>query len=256
MNFIDTHCHLYSDEFRADLNEVIFRAKSHQVSKIVLPNIDEESFQPMLRLYSSDPDFFSMAMGIHPCSVKSDFADQMEWVEKELQTGKYIAVGEIGIDLYWDKSLQAEQAEAFRAQIRMAKKYELPIIIHARDSMKEIFAVLDEEMTADLRGVFHCFIGEESEIEKVKSYKNFYFGLGGVLTFKNSTLKSFVDAIPMDRILLETDAPYLAPVPHRGKRNEPSYTNNIAQFLADLKLMEIDKIAQITTKNAKTLFNI
>ncbi|MCB0476519.1 MAG: TatD family hydrolase [Crocinitomicaceae bacterium] len=256
MNIIDTHCHLYSEQFCEDLDQVIERAKQNHLAKIILPNIDEESFQSMMDLHAKDPDFFAMGMGIHPCSVKQNYSDQLSWVESELQTGKYIAVGEIGIDLYWDQSLQKEQTEAFREQIRLAKKHDLPIIIHARDSMQEIFAVLDEEMDDNLKGVFHCFLGEEMEIQKVKSYGSFYFGLGGVLTFKNSSLKNFIDSIPMDKIILETDAPYLAPVPYRGKRNEPSYTRNVAQYLADIKLMELEQIAEITSNNAKTLFNI
>lgn len=256
MEIIDTHCHLYSEQFKEDLDQVIHRAKENGISRIILPNIDEESFPEMLSLQAKEPEYFAMAIGIHPCSVKKEFQEQIKWVEQEIQQKKYIAVGEIGIDLYWDKSLQAEQTEAFRQQIRLAKKYELPIIIHARESLKEIFQVLDEEDGSTLKGVFHCFIGEEEEIEKVKSYGNFYFGLGGVLTFKNSTLKNFVDQMPMDRIILETDAPYLAPVPNRGKRNEPAYTRNVAQFLADLKLIELEEIARLTSQNAKTLFAI
>lgn len=256
MEIIDTHCHLYSEQFKEDLDQVIDRAKENGISRIILPNIDEESFPEMLSLQAKVPEYFAMAIGIHPCSVKKEFQEQIKWVEQEIQQKKYIAVGEIGIDLYWDKSLQAEQTEAFRQQIRLAKQYELPIIIHARESLKEIFQVLDEEDGSTLKGVFHCFIGEEEEIEKVKSYGNFYFGLGGVLTFKNSTLKNFVDQMPMDRIILETDAPYLAPVPNRGKRNEPAYTRNVAQFLADLKLIELEEIARLTSQNAKTLFAI
>jgi TatD DNase family protein len=256
MEIIDTHCHLYSDQFSEDIDLVIQNAKNNHLSKIILPNIDEESFEAMQSLYTKEPTYFEMGIGIHPCSVKKDYTPQIEWVKKELQTGKYVSVGEIGIDLYWDKTLVIEQKDAFRQQIQLAKEFDLPIIIHARDSMNEIFEVLDEEMDAKLHGVFHCFIGEEAEIKKVDNYENFMFGLGGVLTFKNSTLKNFIDLIPMEKIILETDAPYLSPVPNRGKRNEPAYTRNVAEFLADLKLKEIEEIAKITTDNAKRLFKI
>lgn len=256
MEIIDTHCHLYSEQFNEDIQEVIARGKEQHLSHVVLPNIDEDSFEAMTNLHASDPDFFSMGIGIHPCSVKKDFDGQMEFVRKELKSGKYVAVGEIGIDLYWDQSLLEEQKEAFRKQIQMAKEFDLPIIIHARESMNEIFEVLDSEIDDNLSGVFHCFIGEEEEIQKVDSYKNFMFGLGGVLTFKNSSLKNFIDQIPMEKIILETDAPYLAPVPYRGKRNEPSYASNVGQFLADIKLMEMGEIAKITTNNAKKLFRL
>ncbi len=256
MEIIDTHCHLYSDQFKEDLDEVISRAKQNKLTQIILPNIDEDSFEAMHGLYAKDPTFFSMGIGIHPCSVKKEFQGQMDFVRKELETGKYISVGEIGIDLYWDQTLVEEQKQAFREQIQMAKEFDLPIIIHARDSMKEIFEVLDSEIDESLRGVFHCFIGEEEEIKKVDSYKTFMYGLGGVLTFKNSSLKNFIDLIPNDKMLLETDAPYLAPVPYRGKRNEPSYTKNVAQFLADLQLMELDEVAELTTNNARRLFRL
>lgn len=256
MKIIDTHCHLYSDQFAEDIDQVIQRAKNQDVSQVILPNIDEDSFQPMQELYQKEPTYFKMATGIHPCSVKKEFASQIDWVQKELETGKYISVGEIGIDLYWDQSLLNEQKEAFRLQIQLAKKHRLPIIIHARESMNEIFEVLDGEMDENLSGVFHCFIGEEDEIKKVDSYKNFMFGLGGVLTFKNSTLKNYINLIPENKIILETDAPYLAPVPHRGKRNEPAYTRKVAEYLAELKLKEVEEIARFTTENAKRLFNL
>ena len=256
MEIIDTHCHLYSEQFKEDLDQVIANAKENGINKIILPNIDEESFEAMCELKKKEPALFEMGIGIHPCSVKKDFQGQMDWVKSELETKNYISVGEIGIDLYWDKTLLNEQKEAFRQQILMAKEFDLPIIIHARDSMKEIFEVLDEEMDDKLSGVFHCFIGEKEEIEKVDSYKNFLFGLGGVLTFKNSTLKDFVELMPLDKIILETDAPYLAPVPFRGKRNEPAYTRNVGQFFADLKLIPLEEIAKITTNNAKRLFHL
>ena len=248
MKIVDTQCHLYYSQFDEDREQVIQNAKNQGLAKVLLPSIDEDSFAAMQQLYNQDPNFFGMGIGIHPCSVKKEFEAQIDWVKKELETGKYIAVGEIGIDLYWDKTLIEEQKQAFREQIHLAKKFELPIMIHARESMEEIFEVLDSEMDDRLSGVFHCFIGEEEEIKKVDSYQNFMFGLGGVLTFKNSSLKNFIDLIPMDKIILETDAPYI------GKRNEPAYTRNEAQLLADLKLKEIAEIAEITTANAKRLF--
>lgn len=256
MEIIDTHCHLYSDQFKEDLPQVIENAKNNHISKIILPNIDAASIEGMKALKEMEPAFFEMAIGIHPCSVEKNYQSQLNWVKEELKTGKYIAVGEIGIDLFWDKTLIDEQKEAFRAQIQLAKDFDLPIIIHARESMKEIFEVLDAEMDTHLRGVFHCFIGEEEEIKKVDSYKNFLFGLGGVFTFKNSNLKNFIDLIPEEKIVLETDAPYLAPVPFRGKRNEPAYTHHIAQYLAELKLKSVEEVAILTSNNAKRLFRL
>lgn len=254
MNLIDTHTHIFLEEFDEDFNEMIERAKEKGVSKMLLPNIDSSSLERLL-MTSNEEDLLPM-MGLHPCSVRENYLDELELVENEIQSGRYIAVGEIGIDLYWDKQFKDQQMDAFARQIEIAKKYDLPIAIHTRDAFNEVFEVLDSTHEGILRGVFHCFTGDEKQAEKALSYKGFYLGLGGVLTFKKAGLDSVVRDLPLERLLLETDAPYLAPTPYRGKRNEPSYVYHVAQKLADVKEMSIEKIAEITTKNAQDLFQI
>ena len=197
-------------------------------------------------------------MGLHPCSVNDDLNKKLLLVENELFQGtrKYIAVGEIGIDLYWDRSHMEAQKEAFRIQINWAKKLGLPIVIHARDSMAEILEILDEEHSESLRGVFHCFSGNDTDARRILSYKSFMFGIGGVVTFKNSKLPQVLSGIPLNKILLETDAPYLAPVPFRGKRNESAYLSYVADKLSDIYECSIDIIKEKTTANAEKLFQI
>lgn len=256
MHFIDTHAHLYSEEFVSILPDVISRAKTAGVKKILLPNVDEESIPLMHQLSQHYSDFLVPMMGIHPCYVKPDFLPQIALVEKMLNQNKYCAVGEIGIDLHWDKTLLVEQQLAFRLQIRLAKQHNLPIVIHARESFPEIFEILDEENDSNLKGVFHCFTGGIAEAEKVLSYNGFLMGIGGVITYKNSNLSEVVKHIPLNKLLLETDSPYLPPVPFRGKTNESSYLIHIAQKLADSKSESIENISKVTTENASRLFKI
>ena len=254
---IDTHSHMYSEQFNGDRPEALLRAKAEGVEFILLPNIDEESIDALHSLSDAEKNCLPM-MGLHPCSVNEDLNEKLLLVENELFQGirKYIAVGEIGIDLYWDRSYMEAQKEAFRIQINWAKKLGLPIVIHARDSMAEILEILDEEHSESLRGVFHCFSGNDTDARRILSYKSFMFGIGGVVTFKNSKLPQVLSGIPLNKILLETDAPYLAPVPFRGKRNESAYLSYVADKLSDIYECSIDIIKEKTTANAEKLFQI
>lgn len=254
---IDTHSHMYSEQFNGDRPEALLRAKAEGVEFILLPNIDEESIDALHSLSDAEKNCLPM-MGLHPCSVNEDLNKKLLLVENELFQGtrKYIAVGEIGIDLYWDRSYMEAQKEAFRIQINWAKKLGLPIVIHARDSMAEILEILDEEHSESLRGVFHCFSGNDTDARRILSYKSFMFGIGGVVTFKNSKLPQVLSGIPLNKILLETDAPYLAPVPFRGKRNESAYLSYVADKLSDIYECSIDIIKEKTTANAEKLFQI
>jgi TatD DNase family protein len=256
MHLIDTHTHLYSDAFADDRTEMVDRAIRSGVNTLLLPNIDIDSIESMHELCRAYPEICLPMMGLHPGSVKEDWEQQLEIIHKWLFSEKYIAVGEIGMDLYWDKTFQKEQEEVFRRQIQWAKELKLPIVIHARDAFDEIFHVVDELHDNDLSGVFHCFTGSLEEAMKIKDYGTFKIGLGGVLTFKKSGLDEVVKDIPMELLVLETDSPYLAPAPHRGKRNESSYLNLVADKLAEVKMMRVEEIAAVTTKNARELFNL
>ena len=254
MTLIDSHTHLYLPEFDKDRAQIVTNAKEQGVIKCILPNIDSESLAQMKQMKAEFPDFCEMAMALHPTSVKENFEEELAICYKELKTGKYIAIGEMGIDLYWDKTFYEQQKEAFRTQIKWAEEFKLPIIIHSRDSFSEIFELMDDIWTPGLQGVFHCFSGTQQEAEKiVKDYK-FKLGLGGVLTFKNSTLREAITGIDCEHFLLETDAPFLAPVPYRGKRNESAYVSLVAQKLAEVKSCTVEEIAEITTENAQQLF--
>ena len=254
---IDTHAHMYSEQFLKDQAEAIRRARDKGVDYILLPNIDVHSIDPMHKLVKLDKGCIPM-MGLHPCSVDLEYSNQLKRIGFELFQGdqKYIAVGEIGIDLYWDTRFIEQQIAAFRIQINWAKELALPIVIHARDSMTEILNILDEENSNNLRGVFHCFSGTTEDAERIIAYGGFKFGIGGVVTFKNSTLPKVLKSIPLNHILLETDAPYLAPMPHRGKRNESSYLFYIADKLSDIYECPIAKIKDTTSENAEELFQL
>ena len=254
---IDTHAHMYSEQFLKDQAEAIRRARDKGVDYILLPNIDVHSIDAMHKLVKLDKGCIPM-MGLHPCSVDLEYSNQLKRIGFELFQGdqKYIAVGEIGIDLYWDKSFIEQQIAAFRIQINWAKELGLPIVIHARDSMTEILNILDEENSNNLRGVFHCFSGTTEDAERIIAYGGFKFGIGGVVTFKNSTLPKILKSISLNHILLETDAPYLAPMPHRGKRNESSYLLYIADKLSDIYECPIAKIKDTTSENAEELFQL
>lgn len=254
MILTDTHAHLYLDAFAADRDEMIRRAIDRGVKLMFLPNIDRDSIPDMLYLINLYPENCFPMMGLHPTSVKADFRDHLDEIEKWLEKRSFCAVGEIGIDLYWDKTFLKEQKIAFREQIRLARKYDLPIVIHSRNSFAEIIAVLEQEKHDRLRGVFHCFSGNRDEALQAISM-GFMLGIGGVLTYKKSGLEEAIRDIPAEHLLLETDAPFLPPVPYRGQRNESAYVVEIATRLAEVKGMHLEDLAEITTGNARRLFN-
>jgi TatD DNase family protein len=251
---IDTHTHLYSSQFDDDRDIVIQRALNAGVSKFLLPNIDLESIDGMYDLVDRYPNVCFPMMGLHPCSVTENYGEELNTIRTAFEGKSYIAIGEIGIDLYWDKTSLPYQIEAFRTQVEWAKEFELPIVIHARDSFNELFAQLDELNDEKLTGVFHCFTGGPEEANKILSYKGFKLGVGGVSTFKKAGIDIVLKDISLEHLILETDSPYLAPTPHRGKRNESAYTILIAEKLADIYHLPVTKIAEITTANAFELF--
>lgn len=251
----DTHTHLYSEEFDQDRDQMIQRAIDAGVSRFFIPAIDAASTQPMYDLEQKYPDNIFLMMGLHPTYVKDNYLDELKHVETELAKRKFYAVGEIGIDLYWDKTHLKEQQIAFRTQIQWAKQYKLPIVIHCRDAFDEIFEILEEEKSADLFGIFHCFTGTHEQALQAISY-NMKLGIGGVVTFKNGKIDQFLNQIDLKHIVLETDSPYLAPIPFRGKRNESSYLVNVVSKLADIYDVSEEEIATITTQNSKEVFGI
>ncbi len=255
MNLIDTHTHLFSDQFKDDRNQVVKRAIDLGISKLFLPNIDSSTIEPMLSLCKAFPDNCFAMMGLHPCDVKKDFEKELAIVRQHLKNGNYIAVGEIGIDLHWDKSTLAWQQQAFRTQLQWAKEFDLPVAIHIRESFDEIFEIVEQEADPKLRGVFHCFTGAKEQADRAISL-GFYLGIGGVVTFKNSHLPETLKEVPLNKIILETDSPYLAPTPNRGKRNESSNLIFIAEKIAEIYQIEVAKVAETTTANALKLFQI
>ncbi|MCB0804619.1 MAG: TatD family hydrolase [Bacteroidales bacterium] len=254
MTFTDTHTHLYLNAFDDDRLEVVQRAIDQQVKYMLLPNIDSSSTEPLLNLCKAFPGNCFPMMGLHPTSVKENYKEELELVAKQLDNKSFIAIGEIGIDLYWEKKFRIQQEEAFRFQIELSLEKKLPIVIHSRESFKEIFEVLEDYRNSGLKGVFHCFTGDEEQAEKAIGL-GFYLGIGGVVTFKNSGLDKVISNIDMKHLLLETDSPFLAPMPYRGKRNESSYINLVASKLSQVKNTSREEIAMITTQNAKNLFN-
>jgi len=255
MQFIDTHTHLYLDEFDSDRAESIESAISSGVGMFLLPNIDSLSIDPLLKLADEFPENCLPMIGLHPTSVKENYKDELQLVENHLSKRKYYAIGEIGIDLYWDKTFLEQQRIAFRNQINLAKVADLPVAIHMRNSFEQTFSIVREEADVNLRGVFHCFPGNIQQAKQVTDL-GFFLGIGGVVTFKNSGLQQVVKEIPLEFIVLETDAPFLAPEPYRGKRNESSYIPLIAEKIASLKEIQLDEVARITTANARRLFNL
>ncbi len=256
MILTDTHTHLYSSQFQDDRNEMIQRAIDAGVSRFFIPAIDSTYTQKMYDLESQYPENVFLMMGLHPCYVKPEtFENELQQVENEFLKRKFYAVGEIGIDLYWDKTTLDIQKIAFKHQIQLAKKYQLAINIHCRDAFDEIFEVLESEKSDDLFGIFHCFTGDFEQAKKAISL-NLKLGIGGVATFKNGKIDQFLNQIDLKHIVLETDSPYLAPVPHRGKRNESSYTLLVAQKLSEIFGLTVDEIARITTENSKAIFGI
>ncbi len=253
-NMIDTHSHIYSEEFDADRSEAILRAQQAGVEKIILPNVDSESLQHMLNLEKEYPGFCFAAIGLHPTSVKKNFEEELELVRKELERRKYIAIGEVGLDLYWDKTFYKEQVNVFQTQIEWALAYNLPVIIHVRDSHKETIEALQPYKGKGLKGIFHCFTGSKVEANEIFDLGDFRLGIGGVVTFKNSGLAENLKSIPLDKLVLETDSPYLAPVPYRGKRNEPAYTALVRDKLAEVCGVSSDEVVRITNQNAESVF--
>lgn len=250
----DTHTHMYLEQFDDDRHEVIDRAITQGVERIFLPNIDSTSLHSMNELVAAYPKNCFPMMGLHPCSVNESVEKELELVRTELKTGKYCAVGEIGIDLHWDDTFIEDQKSAFAMQIEWAKEFQLPIAIHVRESFEEVLRIVDELNDDRLTGVFHCFTGTIEQARHIMDYGGFYLGIGGVVTFKNSGLDAVVKDIPLDRIVLETDAPYLTPAPYRGKRNETGYVRFVADRLAEIYDLATHEVARITTENSKTLF--
>ncbi len=255
MRLVDTHTHLYLPNFVDEQPDAVSRAIDAGVEKMIFPNVDLTTVKPMIELAQRYPENVSMAMGLHPTEVKEDWRDVMGEIEQYIGDGKgYVAVGEIGIDLYWDKSFVEEQMQVFERQVAKAIDLNLPAIIHCRDGLPQALEVLQGLPGA--KGVFHSFGGGESDVDAIRRIGDFYFGINGVVTFKNSRLRDTLPAIGLERILLETDAPYLAPVPHRGKRNESSYLSLIASHIAENMDCDVNKVAAETTANAERLFTI
>lgn len=250
---IDTHAHIYSDEFAADRDEIIERARSAEISAIYMPNIDHTSIDSMLELENKYPGLCIPMMGLHPCYVKKDFQRELYLVEDWLAKRKFAAVGEIGTDLYWDKTFWEQQKEAFTVQVTWAKKYKLPVVIHCRESIDETIELVTSLKDDNLRGVFHCFSGTAAQAKRIIEL-GFFLGIGGVSTFKKGGLDVVLPEITLDHLVLETDSPYLAPVPHRGKRNEPAYIGLVARRVAEIKRLPESDIREATTRNAGQLF--
>lgn len=252
---IDTHAHIYSEEFNDDIDEVITRAYDSDVRKVILPNIDSSSVKKMLDLADQYPQICYPLMGLHPTSVGEDYQEELELVEFWLKKRKFYGIGEIGIDLYWERAFLEQQIIAFRHQLQLAKKYQLPVVLHVRDSFEEVFEVVQEEMEGGLTGVFHSFTGSVEQAARITDL-GFKIGIGGIVTFKNSGLDEVVRQIDPKHLILETDAPYLTPTPFRGKRNESSYLIHIARKIAALHDLSVHEVARITSVNAVNLFGI
>jgi TatD DNase family protein len=252
----DTHAHLYASEFESDIDIVVKSCIQNGISRLFLPNIDEESIQPMLNLANTYPKTCFPMMGLHPCSVFADFENVLKKMKPMFEKLKFCAVGEIGIDLYWDKTFVEQQKAAFEQQIIWAKEMNLPIVIHVRDSFNEVFEIVDKLNDESLTGIFHCFTGTLEQAQHIIKYKGFKLGIGGVVTYKTSTLPEVLKNISLEHLVLETDSPYLPPVPFRGKRNESSYIIYVAKKLAEIYDTSVDEIAKITTENSRTIFKM
>ena len=255
MYLIDTHTHIYDHQFSLDRNETVQRALEAGVGMMLLPNIDTETIAPMLELYEQYPDCTRVMMGLQPESVKEDYKQVLDVMEKELERGIYVGVGEVGLDFYWDTTFEKEQLDVFETQLDWAKQLHLPLSIHCRNAFEKMVRILEHKQDGGLRGIMHCFTGTEEEA-KVYLELGFHLGLGGVTTYKNCGLKDYLPNLPLDRIVLETDAPYLAPVPCRGKRNEPAFLVHTAQRIADILQMPVEDLAAATTANTLSLFQI
>ncbi|MBR4595068.1 MAG: TatD family hydrolase [Bacteroidaceae bacterium] len=263
MKLIDTHCHVYDEAFREDMPQVIKRATDAGLELLLLPNINPDTLPDLLNACSLWPDLCRPMIGLHPEDLSDDFHSQLSELKSILDRDQadsglhqYIGIGETGLDLYWDKSRLDDQIESFRIQIEWALEYDLPIVIHSRDSFTQLYKVMSDYRDSGLRGVFHCFSGNAQEAQALMEFGGFMFGIGGVLTFKKSTLPDVLSQIPLSKVVLETDCPYLAPVPMRGKRNEPSFLPLVAERAAQVYGLPVDQIAQITNANARTLFRL
>ena len=251
---IDTHTHIYLDKFHDDIELVIQRCKDVGMEKMYMPNIDAESIKDVKNIAKQFPGFCIPMMGLHPCSVKSNYEEELEIIKLELFENDYAAVGEIGVDLYWDKSTQGIQEKAFRIQIEWAKQLGLPVVIHSRDSLDRTISIVEEMSSGLSGGIFHCFNGTVEEAMRIQTIPGFFIGIGCVITFKNAGVDKTVSQLPLDMMVLETDAPYLTPVPHRGKRNESSYVQLVAEKLAAIKDVDVNEVIIITGQNSETIF--
>ena len=256
MILTDTHTHLYAEQFDEDRDLVIEKCLNKEIKRLFLPNIDKDSVKGMMQLAIKYPKNCFPMIGIHPCSVNEKWEEELEEYKTLAQNNSFYAIGEIGIDLFWDKTTLPIQQAAFEAQIKWAKEMNLPIVIHARDAFEEIFSVLEKHNDNKLRGIFHCFTGNLNQAKTILNYGGFKLGIGGVVTFKNSGLDKIVKEIPLKELVLETDSPYLAPHPNRGKRNESTYLKIIAQKIAEIHETTLEEVAQITTQNSKEVFGI
>jgi|TARA_R100000479_G_scaffold43446_1_gene19845 TatD DNase family protein len=251
----DTHTHLYSEAFDEDREQMMKRSIDAGIERFFIPAIDSGYVEEMYELEKNYPGQVFLMMGLHPTSVKENYEDELAYVEKQFEKRSFYAVGEIGVDLYWDTSTLAIQQDAFKRQIQLAKKHKLPIVIHCRDAFDEVFEVLESEKDDDLYGIFHCFTGTKEQAEKALSY-NMKLGIGGVVTFKNGKIDQFLSEIDLKHIVLETDSPYLSPTPYRGKRNESSYLKLICKKVAELYGISEEEVAKVTTQNSKEIFSI
>ncbi len=256
MRIVDTHAHLYGADFKDDLGEVVGRARKSGVTNILLPNIDESSIDDLKYSVGQFPDILIPMMGLHPTSVTKEWEAQLDVIYRELMSNKFVAVGEIGLDLYWDVSLREEQVKAFEKQLIWSIYLDLPVAIHSRNAIPEVIASVKKIGEKSLRGVFHSFGGTIEELQSILELKNFMIGINGVITFKNSGLRSVLLDCGLEKILLETDSPYLSPVPYRGKRNEPAYLSEVLKQLSDIYHLSEEEIASATSENAKQLFGI
>ncbi len=256
MILTDTHTHLYSKEFDDDRTMLIEKAIQSGVSRLFIPNVDSESIPGLFQVVKQFPENCFPMIGLHPCSVNARYQQELQVMDYWLTKRSFVAIGEIGIDLYWDKTYMTQQLDAFRMQIQLAQKHHLPYIIHCRNAFSEVMQVIRQHHTFCSRAIFHCFSGSPSQAQEVVEAGNFKLGIGGVVTFKNSGLEKVVEAIDLKHLVLETDAPYLAPMPHRGKRNEPNYLLLIAQKVAEIKNVSVEEVAAVTTKNSIDVFGI
>jgi len=253
LQWIDTHCHLYSEEFQADRHEMVRRAISSGVGKCYMPNVDSTSIDGMLELEKDFPEHCFAMMGLHPCSVKDDVEEQLEIVRDWLAVRKFAAIGEIGLDFYWDLTYTDQQYDAFRRQLNWSMEYQYPVVIHSRKSLRQCIDVVKETGNGQIRGIFHCFGGTLEEAKEIIDL-GMYLGIGGILTFKKSGLPELLRTTGLNRVVLETDSPYLAPMPYRGKRNEPTYIPVIGKFLSEATGINIEEVAVITSQNAYHIF--